>query len=265
MFEDFIIRALLAGCVLALVTGPLGCFIIWKKMAYFGDTLGHSALLGVALAVALKIEAMIGIFIIAAAISMLVIALRRTKLFSNDTALGILSHSALALGLIAISVSDNSGAIQLNSLLFGDILAVSNADVWTSFGVAIIIGIILYKLWDSLIATTISEEIAMVEGLGTKWGELIFMILCSGLIAVAMKITGILLISALLVIPAAAARIFARSPEQMAIIASLAAVLSIICGLMISLKLDLPSGPAIITAAAMLLLGAIVVRKVRGS
>ena len=260
MFEEFMIRALASGLALSLVSGPLGCFILWKKMAYFGDTLAHSALLGVALALYLKIDALFGVFLIAVIISMLLISIRRLAIFSNDSALGILSHSALALGLIAISLSA-SGKVHLTSLLFGDILAVSWNDVWISLGVAAVILVILLVQWRSLVANTLSPEIAQVERMGFFGSELLFMVLCSGLVAIAMKITGVLLISALLILPAAIARLYARSPESMAVLAVVFGMASIIAGLALSLEFDLPSGPAIIAAAVVFFVASLVAVK----
>jgi zinc transport system permease protein len=260
MFEDFMIRAVLSGVALSLVSGPVGCFILWKKLAYFGDTLAHSALLGVALAFFLHIDAIAGVFAIAVLVSILLIALRRILIFSGDAALGILSHSALAFGLIAISITA-SGKVHLNSLLFGDILAVSSNDVWVSIGVATIILAVLLWQWHSLIAHTVSSDIARVERIGSAGSELLFMVLCSGLVAIAMKITGVLLISALLILPAAIARIFARSPEMMAALAALFGVASIIGGLLMSLEYDLPSGPSIIAASASYFVAALVISR----
>lgn len=260
MFEEFMLRALLSGTALAVVSGPIGCFILWKRLAYFGDSLAHSALLGVALALFLQINAVFGVFLIAASVSLLLIALRNSRIFSSDAALGILSHSALALGLIAVSLT-SSGKIHLTSLLFGDILAVSWSDVWVSFGVAALILLLLLLQWHQLIAHTLSSEIASVEKIGFWRSEVLFMVLCSGLVAIAMKITGVLLISALLILPAAIARIFSRSPEAMAILAALLGVASIIGGLLLSLEFDLPSGPSIIAAATIYFVSALILSR----
>jgi zinc transport system permease protein len=175
--------------------------------------------------------------------------LRRLQLFSADALLGILSHTGLATGLIVVAIM-LPGNVQLNSVLFGDILALNWSDVWISLGVSILILIILATQWHALIARTISEPIAAIEKIGSNSSELIFMVLCSGLVAIAMKITGVLLISALLILPAAIARILSRSPEQMAVLAAIAGAASVISGLVFSLYFDLPSGPAIIVTAA---------------
>ncbi len=255
------IRALIAGTALAFAAGPVGCFILWKKMAYFGDTLAHSALLGVALSLILQVEALIGVFMIALLVSFSLILLRRMAIFSSDTALGILSHSALASGLIALSLAP-PGSVHLNTILFGDILAVSWSDVWVSIIAALIILAVMAIQWRPLIAHTFSRDIAEAEGLGSARNEMLFMVLCSGLVAIAMKITGILLISALLIIPAATGRLIARSPEYMAVFAIGFAVFSVIGGLLASLEMDLPSGPAIIATASVVFLWVMFVRQI---
>ena len=249
MFEEFMLRALLGGISLSLVSGPIGCFILWKRLAYFGDTLAHSALLGIALSLYLGLNSTLAVFLVAVAISLLLIGLAKMPMFSGDAALGILSHSALAFGLIVISLIA-PGNTRLSSILFGDILALSWNDVWTSMGVALVILLMLLMQWRALLAHTLSPEIASAERIGSTWGEILFMVLCSGLVAIAMKITGILLISALLILPAAIARILARSPEHMAVLAALFGAAAIIGGLALSLEFDFPSGPAIIAAAA---------------
>ncbi len=261
MFEDFMLRAALSGIALAVVSGPVGCFILWKRLAYFGDTLAHSALLGVALSLFLQIDAVIGVFTIAVLVSLLLVLLRRAQIFSSETVLGILSHSALAIGLIAVSLSA-SGKVHLNSLLFGDILAVSWNDVGVSFAVAVMILLLLLLQWRGLIAYTLNSDIAQVERIGFIGSEILFMVLCSGLVAIAMKITGVLLISALLILPAAIARIFARTPEMMAVLAACFGIGSIVGGLLLSLEFDLPSGPSIIAAAATYFISGLVISRI---
>lgn len=249
MFEEFMIRAMLGGVFLSLASGPVGCFILWKRLAYFGDTLAHSALLGVAMALFLGMNTVFAVFLLAMGISLLLILLRRMNYFSTDAVLGILSHSTLAIGLIIISVAFRDN-VQMNSLLFGDILALNWSDVLISAAVSAIILIILISQWHSLIANTISSQIALVENIGSRNSEIVFMALSSGLVAIAMKITGVLLISALLILPAAIARIFAGSPERMAVFAAIFGALSVIGGLFLSLVFDYPAGPAIIVVAA---------------
>jgi zinc transport system permease protein len=253
MLDDFFTRALLAGIGLALTAGPLGCFIVWRRMAYYGDTMAHSALLGIALAFLLQIDLTVGVFIIAALVSLALLALQKRGGLSADALLGILSHSALALGLVIIAFM-TWVRVDLLSFLFGDILAVSKMDIafiWV--GGAFVLGMIAL-LWRPLLAATVNEEIAMAEGMAPERTRLIFMLLMALVIAIAMKLVGVLLITSLMIIPAATARRFAATPEQMAVFASIAGALAVIGGLFGSLEFDTPSGPSIVVAALALFL-----------
>ncbi len=248
MLDDFFIRAMLAGIGLALITGPIGCFIVWRRMAYFGDTMAHSALLGVGLAMLFDLNIMVSVFLIAFSIAMLLVVLQKRHSLSADSLLGILSHATLAFGLVLVAFMTWI-RFDLMSLLFGDILAVSVSDLIAIYtgGALILAGLI--KLWRPLLAATISEDIAQAEGLQPELHRTLFMVLLALLIAIAMKIVGILLITALLIIPAATARRFALSPEQMAIYAAFIGACSVIAGLFGSLNYDTPSGPSIVVAS----------------
>lgn len=251
MLDDFFIRALLAGIGVALMAGPLGCFIIWRKMAYFGDTMAHSALLGVALSLLFSTNLTLSVFIVATLVSVFLILLERRRALSSDSLLGILAHSTLAIGLVIVSFL-TWVRVDLISYLFGDILSVTRTDiavVWLG-GFVIIAAII--ALWRPLMAATVSAEIAQAEGLRPETTRFIFMLLMALVIAIAMKIIGIMLITSLLIIPAATARRFARTPEAMAVMASLIGVVSVIGGLYSSLYYDTPSGPSIVVAAVVL-------------
>ena len=248
MLDDFFTRAILAGLGVALVAGPLGCFIVWRRLAYFGDTLSHAALLGVALAFLLEVDATLAVFAVSALISLALLALQKRATLSSDALLGLLSHSALALGLVALAFM-SWVRIDLMGLLFGDILAVSKTDIaviWTG-GVAVLV--VLALIWRPLFAATVNAELAEAEGLNPDRANLIFMILMATVIAISMKIVGVLLITAMLIIPAATARRFAAGPEQMAAFAALAGMLAVVFGLEGSLAWDTPSGPTIVVAA----------------
>jgi zinc transport system permease protein len=248
MLDDFFTRALLAGIGIALMAGPLGCFVVWRRMAYFGDTMAHSALLGVALSLLFNLNVMIGVFAVAALVSLSLLALQSRRTLPTDALLGILSHSALAVGLVAVSFMTWI-RFDLMGLLFGDILSVSKADLSIIYGGGMLILVALFKLWGPLLAETVNPEIAEAEGLNPQRARIAFMFLVACVIAIAMKIVGIMLITALLIIPAAAARRFAASPEMMALTASLIGALAVAGGLFGSLKLDTPSGPSIVVAA----------------
>ncbi|MEK1930789.1 MAG: zinc ABC transporter permease subunit ZnuB [Pararhizobium sp.] len=248
MFDDFFTRALVAGIGLAITVGPLGCFVIWRRMAYFGDTMAHSALLGVALSLLFNLNLMLSVFIVAAAVSLLLLLLQKRGALSTDALLGILSHSALSIGLVMVAFM-SWVRIDLVGFLFGDILAVSEADIDLVWGGGILVLFAIVYLWRSLLASTVNPELAEAEGLQPERARLYFMLLMALVIAIAMKIVGILLITSLLIIPAATARRFATSPEIMAVLASIIGALAVTGGLFGSLHFDTPSGPSIVVAA----------------
>ena len=251
MFDDFFVRALVAGIGVALVAGPLGCFIVWRRLAYFGDTLSHAALLGVALAFLLEINVTFSVFCISAIVSIALLALQSRAVLSSDALLGLLSHSTLALGLVVLAFM-TWVRFDLMGLLFGDILAVSRWDIAAIYGGGIAVLAALFAIWKPLFAATVNQELAEAEGMNPRRANLVFMILMAVVIAIAMKIVGVLLITALLIIPAAAARSVAREPEQMAVLAALVGAVSVVGGLFGSLNWDTPSGPTIVVAALLL-------------
>ncbi|MGI9387840.1 MAG: iron chelate uptake ABC transporter family permease subunit [Methyloligellaceae bacterium] len=253
MFDDFFTRALAAGIGVALIAGPLGCFIVWRRMAYFGATLSHSALLGIALAFLFDIHVIAGVFCIAAAIAPALYILEGRGTLPTDTLLGILAHGTLAAGLVLLAFLP-SVRIDLMGYLFGDILAVSKSDIAIIYGGGISVVAVLYWIWRPLLASTVSAEIAAAEGLHAERVRFIFMLLVAAVIAVAMKIVGVLLIVSLLIIPPAAARRMSASPERMAIFASLVGVIAVVFGLFGSLQFDTPSGPSIVVAAVVIFL-----------
>ncbi|MCR4266112.1 iron chelate uptake ABC transporter family permease subunit [Nitratireductor sp. ZSWI3] len=248
MLDDFFTRALIAGIGLALVTGPLGCFVVWRRMAYFGDTMAHSALLGVALSLVMQINLMIGVFLVAALASLALLFLEKRGALSTDALLGILSHSTLALGLVMVAFM-TWVRVDLMGFLFGDILAVSKLDIALIYGGGAAVLVLLVALWRPLLAATVNTDIAQAEGLNPERSRFVFMLLMAAVIAIAMKLVGILLITALLIIPAATARRFADGPETMAVLAALIGAASVVAGLAGSLEFDTPSGPSIVVAA----------------
>ena len=256
IFDDFMGRAIMAGLLIAVMTGPLGCFIVWRRMAYFGDTIAHSALLGVSMGLLLEVNMTVSVFAIAVLVSLSLLFLQGRTDLTSDALLGILSHSALALGLVALSFMSNN-PVDLMGYLFGDILAVSRSTLIYLFaGGAVVLGG-LASIWRPLLADSVSFDLAKTAGLRPKRARLIFMLLMAGVIAMTMKIVGILLITALLILPAAAARRFAGTPEMMVLGAVLAGLISVLAGLGASLQYDTPSGPSIIVAALILFLASL--------
>lgn len=253
MLDDFFVRALLAGIGIAIVAGPFGCFIVWRRMAYFGDTLAHAGLLGVALALVFEINTMLSVFVVSGVLALLLIVLSRRPGLSSDALLGLLSHSALAIGLVCLSFM-TWVRMDLLGLLFGDILAVSREDLLLIYlGGALVLAILAW-IWNSLLAATISPDLAAAEGVDPRRQEMIYVLLMAGVIAIAMKVVGVMLITALLIIPAASARRLASAPESMALVAIALGVASVVAGLYGSLLWDTPTGPSIVVAALLFFL-----------
>lgn len=249
--EDFIIRALIAGLAVAVIAAPLGSFMVWRRMSYFGDTLAHSSLLGVSLGVLAGVSINPAIIAVCMLVALLLVVLQRQRTLSSDTLLGIFAHSALSLGLIAISFADGV-RLDLMGLLFGDILAISPGDLWWTCLGGVLVLLIIAFLWRPLLSITLHEDLARVEGVPVFWVNMCLMLLIALVIAVALKIVGILLITSLMIIPAASARRFARSPEQMAVFSAIIGSLSVVGGMWASLTWDTPAGPSIVVTAALI-------------
>ena len=250
MLDDFLIRAGLAGVGLSLATGPLGAFVVWRRMAYFGDATAHAAILGVALALATDLPIGLGTLVVALAMAVTVAGLA-ARGWAMDTTLGVLAHSALAFGLVAISFFP-AVRTDLSAYLFGDILAVSRTDLALIWGGALaVVGLLAWR-WQGLLTATLSEDLAHAAGIRPDRERLVLVLALAVVVAVALKVVGALLIAAMLIIPAAAARGLARNPESMAGIAGLIGAVSALGGLVLSLWQDTPAGPSIIVVAALL-------------
>ena len=251
MFDDFFIRALIAGLGVALVTGPLGCFVIWRRLSFFGDTLSHSALLGVTLAFSFDINIAFSVFIISSAVALILLKLQKTTNLPGDALLGLLAHSSLAVGLVVIGFLSFI-RFDIMGLLFGDILAVTENDLIIIWVGGAIILFVLKLIWKPLFASTVNYELAEAEGMKPERVNAIFTILMAAIIAISIKMVGLLLITGMLIIPAAMARNISNNPKQMVLFSIIGGLLSVVMGLFGSLEINTPSGPSIITAGLIL-------------
>ena len=251
MFDDFFIRALIAGVGIALVTCPLGCFIIWRRLSFFGDTLAHAALLGVTMAVFFEINIAFSVFLISSVVALILLKLQQTTKLPGDALLGLLAHSSLAVGLVVIGFL-TSIRFDIMGLLFGDILAVNQNDLLLIWIGGALILLILKFIWRPLFASTVNYELAEAEGMKPDKFNAIFTVLMAAVIAISIKIVGLLLITGMLIMPAAMGRNLSNNPQQMVILSVIAGLLSVIIGLFSSLQFNTPSGPSIITAALIL-------------
>lgn len=255
---EFLLPSFVAGIGIALIAGPLGSFVVWRRMAYFGDTLAHASLMGLALGFLFDINLYLALVICCMALAVVLVTLQKQKLVATDTLLGILAHSALSLGLVAVSFLDNI-RVDLMSYLFGDLLAVSPTDLIYIYAGVALIGALLFMFWRPLLSTTVNEDLAAVEGVNVDLMRLIIMLMVGLVIAIGMKFVGALIMTSLLIIPAATARKFTVTPEQMALTASGIGIVAVFCGLSLSWFYDTPAGPSVvISAAAFFLLAQIV-------
>ncbi|MGY9059768.1 MAG: metal ABC transporter permease [Candidatus Puniceispirillales bacterium] len=253
MFEDFLFRAFFAGIGLAIITGPLGCFIVWRRLSYFGDTLSHSALLGVVIGYALNFNIILSVFVISGLISLSLLYLQKKTNLPNDALLGLLAHSVLAVGLVTLGLLSFI-RIDLMGLLFGDILSVNFNDILIVWIGGAIVLFLLIIIWRPLFAGTVNLELAKAEGLRPEFANAIFTLLIAAVIAISIKIVGILLITGLLIIPASISRNLSTTPIQMAIIASIVGVMSVILGLYSSIIWNTSTGPTILSVALIIFL-----------
>ena len=251
MFDDYFIRALFAGIGVAFVTGPLGCFVVWRRLSYFGDTLAHSALLGVTIAFSLEFNIALSVFISSSVIALFLIQLQKKTNLPGDALLGLLAHSSLAVGLVAIGFLSFI-RFDIMGLLFGDILAVNVNDLLIIWIGGAFILLVLKLIWKPLFASTVNYELAEAEGLNPDRAKAIFTLLMAAIIAISIKMIGLLLITGMLIIPAAFARNISDSPKGMVIFSIIGGLLSVFIGLFSSLNFNTPSGPSIIMAALIL-------------
>ena len=248
MLDDFMVRATLAGLGVMLAAAPLGCFVVWRRMAFFGAATAHAAVLGVALSLALSMSVFAGVLSVSLLMAVTV-SLLSDRGYAMDTLLGVMAHSSLAFGLVAVSfLSDVQ--IDLMAYLFGDILAVGRTDLAIIWGGSLLVlGLTLWR-WQSLLLATVSTEMAYAEGIDPSRERLVLTVALAIVVAVAIKVVGVLLIAALLIIPAASARPFSRTPERMALIAAVIGALSVLGGMGGSWHFDTPTGPTIVCVAA---------------
>jgi len=249
--EDFILRAVLAAIGISIIAGSLGCFVIWKRMSYFSESISHSALLGVSLGLASGLGIHFGLVLVGTLFALLIVVLQERKFLSNDAILGIFSHIALSLGIVVLALVGGAN-MDYFSLLFGDILSITNRDIVWVYSVLIVIVALLSIFWQRLLLLTLNEDLAKAEGIKHTFYQLLFMLMIALAVSVSVQIVGVLLITSLLIIPPAIAKVFARTPSQMVFKSILVSILAVIIGLSGSMYYDLATGPTIVIALGIL-------------
>ena len=248
---DFMLLALLGGLGIAIIAAPLGVFMVWQRQSYFGATLAHSALLGVSLGLFFQLDLTLSVIVFSLIVAVAIHRLSSKSELSSDTLLGILAHSSLALGLVLLSLQD-SVQIDIMGYLFGDILSITKTDLGLIGLVGLLTLVFYLKHWNHLLNLTLNKQLAQVEGTQVKQVQLMYVMLLALMIAFSMKMVGVLLVTSLLIIPAAAARRLSKTPEAMLGYSVLLGVLSVALGLLTSLNWDIPAGPAIVLVATAL-------------
>ncbi|WP_391529123.1 zinc ABC transporter permease subunit ZnuB [Photorhabdus akhurstii] len=241
----------LAGVLLSIAAGPLGSFVVWRRMSYFGDTLAHASLLGVAFGLLLNISPFYAIIAVTLILAMMLVWLEKRPQLAIDTLLGIMAHSALSSGLVVVSLMSNV-RVDLMAYLFGDLLSVTYEDIWLIVIGVTLVATLLFWQWNALLSVTVSQEMAFVDGIKIQRLRVLLMLVTALTIGLAMKFVGALIITSLLIIPAATARRFARTPEQMAGIAIAVGMLAVTGGLAFSAVYDTPAGPSVVLCAAVM-------------
>ena len=245
--DPFFWRTVAAGAGVALIAGPLGCFVLWRRMAYFGDTVAHAALLGVALALVTEIDVVAGVLAVALVVA-LTVAGGSGRRYAPDTLLGVLAHGGLAAGVVALAFLPAERG-DLEAWLFGDILAVSDSELAFIWAAAALAGTALVLCWRPFLNSTINEELAAAEGGRPRRDRMLLLLGLALLVAAGLRVVGALLVTAMLILPAAAARPLARTPEAMAALAGTAGLLAVLLGLAAAWSFDSPAGPSVVLAA----------------
>lgn len=252
LLSDFMIRAALAGVGVAVTAPWLGVFVVWRRMAYFGDATAHAAILGVALSLMFHLPVYVGVAGVAVLMALSVVAMEAGRPgLPADSVLGVMAHGALAFGLVAVSFLPGA-RLNLEAYLFGDILAVSWSDVAVIWAGAVAISALVGSRWQALLTATVNPDLAWSSGLNPDRDRRILTLALALLVALAIKVVGALLITALLVIPAAAARPLARTPEQMLAGAIVIGAVAAVGGLLLSYLVDSPAGPSVVGVAVIL-------------
>jgi zinc transport system permease protein len=248
--DDFLWRAMLGAGLLGAACGPVGCFILWKRMAYLGESVAHVGLLGAALGLLIGVAPLLGVGVLAV-VAALLMARAGDGLIPAGTFIGIVGHVGLALGFILLATMETVRA-DLLGYLFGDVLALSADDLYLIAGASLVVLAATAFIWPPLLRATIGPDIAAAEGHASPLADLAFLVLVAGLVAFGLRVVGALLVVALLIIPPAAARPLARTPEAMALIAAVIGAISAPLGLAGAYLTDAPAGPSIVLAAAAL-------------
>ncbi len=259
--DDFLVRSVIAGLIMVAIAAPMGCLMVWQRLAFLSDTLGHAAVMGVGLGLLLEVTPVFGVLAVAL---LIVFSLNRVDSFNSalsETTLAIISHTGLAGGIILVGLLP-AQSVNLEAILFGDLLATTSADLVRLLITTLVLLLLLLHHWRSFVAVSVSREIAQAEGIEVRKVQFLMYIMIALLVAVMMKVMGVLLIAAMLVIPTTSARLFSRSPEQMVAVSALYGLGALAGGIGSSFQFDWQTGPAIVVCATLLMLVTLAITRI---
>jgi zinc transport system permease protein len=262
LLDDFLVRSIIAGLLMVSIAAPMGCLMVWQRLAFLSDTLGHAAVMGVGLGLLLQLPPMFGVL---GVVVLIVVSLSQATSFNNalsETTLAIISHTGLAAGLILLGILP-ANTVSLEAILFGDLLAVTLTDLGMILVTTLVLAVLLLQHWRSFVAVSVSREIAQAEGIAVRKVQLLMYLMIAMLVAVMMKVMGVLLIAAMLVIPTSSARVLSSSPERMVMFSALFGFAALGGGIFSSFQFDWQTGPSIVlSATTLLLITLLIVRRV---
>jgi zinc transport system permease protein len=242
---DFIWLALAGALLITLMSAPVGAFMLWRRMAFVGDALAHTTLLGLGIGLWLQIPIQLSLLLVSVIVAVSITRIHQRNNLSTDTFIAIAAHSSLALGMLVVTLLPEA-RIDLMGYLFGDLLNLTMQDIWGLLIASLLTLSILYRYWQGLILTCLNAELARLAGHDTQKLNLILALLIALIIALSTKLVGALLITALLITPAAIARRWSQTPIGMIQGAIVISWLAIAIGISLSWHFDLPVSPAIV-------------------
>ncbi len=245
----FFTRALLAGVLVGAMSGALSTFVVLRRMSYIGHGLAHSVLGGVAVGLALGLDLYVGAIAATVLSALLIDAVARQRGLHADAAIGIVTTSIFAIGVAILAIVPTR--LNVEAVLFGNLLGVERTDLAVAGGVGVAFAVVLLLLFKSLVFTTFDVEVARVHGVRTGAMELTFSLITAAVVVASVRVLGVLLIAAAVVIPGATARLLTRSVGAMLAVSTLLGVVSAVVGLYLSFHLDVPSGPSIVLTGAL--------------
>lgn len=262
LFEyAFLQKALLAGILAGLAAPLLGQFLVVRRMPLLADTLSHVSLVGVAAALALGVNPLLGAGVFALFSGFAMERLRQSRRISSDSTLALFLSGGLALAVLVASFSPVKNA-GLFSYLFGSLVTVSSVDLWVMLGILLVLACCVAVAFRQLVLVSFSEELAEANGLRSKTYSLGIVLLAALAVVVSLRVVGVLLIGALMVIPVSAAMQAGMGFMRTLVLSVVLSLVSVVAGLWLSFVLDLPSGAMIVVSALVIFIGSLIYKKI---